>query len=117
MTSSFYGPKKSVYLTPLERKALKESLPPPPPAQVNKAETKIKKAAKGKQAKAAKGKQAKAATTSSIRNYAESNKTVRLSKMNWSRFVQEDDHKLRERNWCHYIFSRRISVKKKETKK
>lgn len=109
MTSSFYGPKKSVYLTPLERKALKESLPPPPPAQVNKAETKIKKAVKGKQAKAA--------TTSSIRNYAESNKTVRLSKMNWSRFVQEDDHKLWERNWCHYIFSRRISVKKKKLKK
>ncbi|XP_051909480.1 N-acetyltransferase ESCO2 [Hippocampus zosterae] len=84
MTSSFYGTKKSVYLTPLERKAVKESLPPPSTRQVKKAETKIKKAAKGKQVKAAKGKQAKAATASSIRNYIESNNTIRLSKMNWS---------------------------------
>lgn len=29
VTSSFYGQKKPIYLTPLERKALKESLPPP----------------------------------------------------------------------------------------
>lgn len=29
--SSFYGRQKSVYLTPLERKAIKESLPAPPP--------------------------------------------------------------------------------------
>ncbi|XP_074541258.1 N-acetyltransferase ESCO2-like [Halichoeres trimaculatus] len=34
VTSSFYGQKKPVYLTPLERKALKESLPPPPPVPV-----------------------------------------------------------------------------------
>ncbi|XP_068564579.1 N-acetyltransferase ESCO2 [Cebidichthys violaceus] len=31
VTSSFYGQKKPVYLTPLERKALKDSLPSPPP--------------------------------------------------------------------------------------
>nr|XP_020495588.1 N-acetyltransferase ESCO2 [Labrus bergylta]XP_029134303.1 N-acetyltransferase ESCO2 [Labrus bergylta] len=31
VTSSFYGKQKSIYLTPLERKAVKESLPPPPP--------------------------------------------------------------------------------------
>nr|XP_040016652.1 N-acetyltransferase ESCO2 [Gasterosteus aculeatus aculeatus] len=31
VTTSFYGLKKPVYLTPLERKALKDSLPPPPP--------------------------------------------------------------------------------------
>ncbi|KAM8832516.1 N-acetyltransferase ESCO2 [Spinachia spinachia] len=31
VTSSFYGLKKPVYLTPLERKALKDSLPSPPP--------------------------------------------------------------------------------------
>ncbi|XP_061756914.1 N-acetyltransferase ESCO2 isoform X2 [Nerophis ophidion] len=41
VTSSFYGAKKTVYLTPLERKAVKESLPslpaaPSPPAQVKK---------------------------------------------------------------------------------
>ncbi|XP_076612555.1 N-acetyltransferase ESCO2 [Chaetodon auriga] len=29
--SSFYGRQKSIYLTPLERKAIKESLPAPPP--------------------------------------------------------------------------------------
>ncbi|XP_041661210.1 N-acetyltransferase ESCO2 [Cheilinus undulatus] len=31
VTSSFYSKQKSVYLTPLERKAIKESLPSPPP--------------------------------------------------------------------------------------
>ncbi|XP_061900879.1 N-acetyltransferase ESCO2 isoform X1 [Entelurus aequoreus] len=41
VTSSFYGAKKTVYLTPLERKAVKESLPSPPaapspPAQAKK---------------------------------------------------------------------------------
>ncbi|KAI3364106.1 hypothetical protein L3Q82_010933, partial [Scortum barcoo] len=31
VTSSFYGKQKPAYLTPLERKAIKESLPSPPP--------------------------------------------------------------------------------------
>lgn len=31
VTSSFYGKKKPIYLTPLERKAIKESMPSPPP--------------------------------------------------------------------------------------
>lgn len=47
VTSSFYGKQKTIYLTPLERKKLKEALPPssfslPPPQakQVNKKKTK-----------------------------------------------------------------------------
>ncbi|XP_077409670.1 N-acetyltransferase ESCO2 [Vanacampus margaritifer] len=83
MTSSFYGTRKSVYLTPLERKAVKESLPPPPPlllsspGQAKKVEKKNKVPAKGKRVKAAAG--------SSIRIYADTAiKAIRLSKRNWS---------------------------------
>ncbi|XP_043962148.1 N-acetyltransferase ESCO2 isoform X2 [Gambusia affinis] len=52
MTSSFYGKQKGVYLTPLERKAVKESLPSrlsalsSPPQSAKKTDKKIKKAAK-----------------------------------------------------------------------
>ncbi|XP_032442018.1 N-acetyltransferase ESCO2 isoform X2 [Xiphophorus hellerii] len=52
VTSSFYGKQKSVYLTPLERKAVKESLPsrlsalPSPPQAAKKTDEKMKKAAK-----------------------------------------------------------------------
>ncbi|XP_030577539.1 N-acetyltransferase ESCO2 isoform X2 [Archocentrus centrarchus] len=54
VTSSFYGKQKPVYLTPLERKALKESLPcppapaalPSPPAMTKKPEKKTKKSIK-----------------------------------------------------------------------
>ncbi|XP_077366678.1 N-acetyltransferase ESCO2 [Festucalex cinctus] len=94
MTRSFYGPKKSVYLTPLERKAVKESLPPPPPlsspGQAKKVEKKNKVPAKGK---AAKGKRVKATSAgSSIRNYADAaTKTVRLSKINWSSNANEKE--------------------------
>ncbi|XP_061126467.1 N-acetyltransferase ESCO2 [Syngnathus typhle] len=80
MTSSFYGPKKGVYLTPLERKAVKESLPvppPPPPSQGNKMEKKNKKVTKGKQVKVV-------TVRSSSRSYSGKPKTIKLSKMNGS---------------------------------
>lgn len=53
VTSSFYGKQKTLYLTPLERKALKESLPSPPsalpspPSLAKKPEKKTKKKVKG----------------------------------------------------------------------
>ncbi|XP_049613538.1 N-acetyltransferase ESCO2 [Syngnathus scovelli] len=75
MTSSFYGPKKSVYLTPLERKAVKESLPVPPPSQGNKMEKKNKKVTKGKQVKV---------VTVRSSSYSEKPKTIKLSTMNGS---------------------------------
>ncbi|XP_061668239.1 N-acetyltransferase ESCO2 [Syngnathoides biaculeatus] len=84
-TSSFYGPKKSVYLTPLERKAAKESLPPPPPLPPGKA-----KSAERKNEKVAKRKQAKgAAAGSKIRRNAGAAKTVNLPKLNSSRNAQD----------------------------
>uniref|UniRef100_A0A3P9PRS1 Establishment of sister chromatid cohesion N-acetyltransferase 2 n=1 Tax=Poecilia reticulata TaxID=8081 RepID=A0A3P9PRS1_POERE len=52
VTSSFYGKQKSVYLTPLERKAVKESLPSrlsalaSPPQSAKKTDKKMKKTAK-----------------------------------------------------------------------
>ncbi|KAM9840292.1 N-acetyltransferase ESCO2 [Aulostomus maculatus] len=47
VTSSFYGKQKPVYLTPLERKAIKESLPSPPPSQEQNPEKKNMKNVKG----------------------------------------------------------------------
>ncbi|KAK5612415.1 hypothetical protein CRENBAI_007042 [Crenichthys baileyi] len=52
VTSSFYGKQRTIYLTPLERKAIKESLPslppaiPPPPPLAKKTEKKMKKVVK-----------------------------------------------------------------------
>uniref|UniRef100_A0A673B398 Uncharacterized protein n=1 Tax=Sphaeramia orbicularis TaxID=375764 RepID=A0A673B398_9TELE len=50
-SSSFYGKQKSIYLTPLERKRIKESLPspplPPPPSLQTKKPDKKKKNVKG----------------------------------------------------------------------
>lgn len=52
VTSSFYGKQKTIYLTPLERKAIKESLPslppliPSPPPSVKKPKKKTKKTVK-----------------------------------------------------------------------
>nr|XP_057934056.1 N-acetyltransferase ESCO2 [Doryrhamphus excisus] len=79
VTSSFYGAKKTGYLTPLERKAVKEWLPFPPPAQVQKPVRKSnKKGVRG-------GKQTKiAAGTMAIKSYAASTKTIKLSKLNRS---------------------------------
>lgn len=89
-SSSFYGKQKSIYLTPLERKAIKESLPSPPlpspPSQTKKPEKKNKKTVKGG------NKLRKVSAGSSnegrmgIKAYATSARTIKLSKLN-SRFV------------------------------
>ncbi|KAM4632887.1 N-acetyltransferase ESCO2 [Polymixia lowei] len=53
VTDSFYGKRKALYLTPLERKILRESRPPPPlplplpPSQARQAEEKKKKKGRG----------------------------------------------------------------------
>ncbi|XP_057679070.1 N-acetyltransferase ESCO2 [Corythoichthys intestinalis] len=80
-TSSFYGPKKSAYLTPLERKAVKESLPsrPPPTSSPGKAKSVPKETEN-----AAKGKQTKLKASSSITSFTTKTKTIKLSKINWS---------------------------------
>ncbi|XP_040921021.1 N-acetyltransferase ESCO2 [Toxotes jaculatrix] len=86
VTSSFYGKQKPVYLTPLERKAIKESLPSPPPRllssppQAKKPEKKNKKNGKGgnKPRKVSVG--SSNAGKMSIKNYSTSTKTIKLSK-------------------------------------
>lgn len=92
MTSSFYGKQKGVYLTPLERKAVKESLPSrlsalsSPPQSAKKTDKKIKKAAKrgNKPRKSSVGsnKRAKKETRSSQSPV----KTIQLTRCN-TRFV------------------------------
>ncbi|XP_026197262.1 N-acetyltransferase ESCO2 isoform X2 [Anabas testudineus] len=87
-SSSFYGKQKSIYLTPLERKAIKESLPSPPlpspPSQTKKPEKKNKKTVKGG------NKLRKVSAGSSnegrmgIKAYATSARTIKLSKLNSS---------------------------------
>ncbi|KAM9354210.1 N-acetyltransferase ESCO2 [Pholidichthys leucotaenia] len=83
VTSSFYGKQKPTYLTPLERKALKESLPAPPsstPALAKKPEKKTKKKAQGG------SKTRKQPTGSSkgekmgTKNYTTATKAIRLPK-------------------------------------
>ncbi|XP_023120103.1 N-acetyltransferase ESCO2 [Amphiprion ocellaris] len=91
VTSSFYGKQKPIYLTPLERKAIKESLPsrPPPPTSpptplAQKPEKKTKKNIKG-------GNKLRKATTGSSNGgkttvkYTTSTKTIRLSRVNSSK--------------------------------
>lgn len=86
VTSSFYGKQKSIYLTPLERKAIKESLPSPPlpspPSQENKKNKKNGKAGR-KPGKVAAG--SRNAEKMGIR-YTTSARTIKLSKLH-SRFV------------------------------
>ncbi|XP_060947762.1 N-acetyltransferase ESCO2 [Limanda limanda] len=89
VTSSFYGLKKPVYLTPLERKAIKDSRPSPPPlplppSQVKKPVMKNKKKVTG-------GKKPRKVSTgsskvgkTSIKNFSTYTKTIRLSKFNTS---------------------------------
>ncbi|XP_077444062.1 N-acetyltransferase ESCO2-like [Stigmatopora argus] len=70
-TSSFYGPKKSVYLTPLERKAVKESLPSrPPPTKTPIIPKKNNKTTKSKR------------TSSNFLGFTTKTKTIKLSKIN-----------------------------------
>lgn len=92
VTTSFYGLKKPVYLTPLERKALKDSLPPPPPpppvvlpsppSQKKKTHKKsVKGGSKRRKVSAVSSNVWKTALTSNA-----TPKTIKLSKPN-SRFV------------------------------
>lgn len=84
VSNSFYGKQKAVYLTPLERKAIKELLPspplPPPPSQEKK-----KRSVKGgkKLTKAAGG--SRNPGKMGIRGFTTSAKTFKQAKMN-SRF-------------------------------
>lgn len=86
---SFYGKQKPAYLTPLERKAIKESLPspsPPPPLASPPAEGK-KKSGKKKNLKGGR-KSGKMATGSKkteklgIQRFTTTAKTIKLTKMN-----------------------------------
>ncbi|XP_071323509.1 N-acetyltransferase ESCO2 isoform X3 [Trachinotus anak] len=89
VTSSFYGKNKPVYLTPLQRKAIKESLPSPPPppsppSQAKKPEKKDKKNVKGgsKPRKVSAG--SSNGGTMGIKSFVTSTKTIKLSKCNSS---------------------------------
>lgn len=102
VSNSFYGKQKAVYLTPLERKAIKEllpsppPLPPPPPSQEKK-----KRSVKGgkKRAKAGTRKPGKMG----IRCYTTSAKTVKQATAN-SRF----DYLLHLYNTFLYELSSRV---------
>lgn len=94
VTSSFYGKQKPVYLTPLERKAIKESLPappsPPPPLPSPPSQEKKKKMNKknGKGGRKVTAGSRKAEKTG-IQHYTTSVKAIKLSKLN-SRFVYKE---------------------------
>ncbi|KAM7395066.1 hypothetical protein PAMA_006696 [Pampus argenteus] len=93
VTSSFYGKKKPIYLTPLERKVIKESLPPPPPLPLPPSEA--KKPEKKKNKKNAKGgsKPRKVAAgpsnvrKMSLKRYTASTEEIKLPKVNNSTTV------------------------------
>ncbi|XP_056260471.1 N-acetyltransferase ESCO2 [Seriola aureovittata] len=89
VTSSFYGKNKPIYLTPLERKAIKESLPSPPPlpsppSQAKNPERKNKKNLKGgrKPRKVSAG--SSNAGKMVMKSFSTSTKTIKLSKPNSS---------------------------------
>ncbi|XP_029281847.1 N-acetyltransferase ESCO2-like isoform X2 [Cottoperca gobio] len=84
VTSSFYGQKKPFYLTPLDRKAIKEALPSPPrPLPSPPSQDKNKRNVKGgsKPRKAAGSSNARKTGTKSN---SPSTKTIKLSKPNSS---------------------------------
>ncbi|XP_053301261.1 N-acetyltransferase ESCO2 [Pleuronectes platessa] len=87
ITSAFYGKKTPVYLTPLERKAIKDSRPSPPPlplppSLVEKPVMKNKKKVKGgKQPRKVSVGSGKVVKTS-VKNFSTYTKTIRLSKFN-----------------------------------
>uniref|UniRef100_A0A4W6DEI3 Establishment of sister chromatid cohesion N-acetyltransferase 2 n=1 Tax=Lates calcarifer TaxID=8187 RepID=A0A4W6DEI3_LATCA len=100
VTSCFYGKQKPIYLTPLERKAIKESLPPPPPlplqpstSQAKKPQKKNKKNMKGgnKPRKVSAG--LSNAGKMGIESYTTSTKTIKLSKLNSSSAKQAESKK------------------------
>nr|XP_020443242.1 N-acetyltransferase ESCO2 isoform X2 [Monopterus albus] len=88
VTSSFYGKQKSIYLTPLERKAIKESLPSAPlsspPSQAKKPEKKnmrsLKRDQKPRNMSAGSSKRGKLG----IKSCLTSTKTIKLPKHNHS---------------------------------
>ncbi|XP_041814637.1 N-acetyltransferase ESCO2 [Chelmon rostratus] len=85
VTSSFYGRQKSVYLTPLERKAIKECLPPPPPLPSPPPQEKKKKKKNFKGGSV----QRKVAAGSNqgkmrIQSYSTSSRRIRLPKLSRS---------------------------------
>ncbi|CAN9507495.1 unnamed protein product [Ophioblennius macclurei] len=86
-SSSFYSKQKSNYLTPLERKAIKESLPLPPPAPPTVSPTLAKKPQTKKKAKG--GKKPKKAAAGLTKGGKMGNKidltstrTIKLNKLN-----------------------------------
>ncbi|XP_062293451.1 N-acetyltransferase ESCO2 [Scomber scombrus] len=89
---SFYGQKKPIYLTPLERKAIKDSLPspPPPPAPLPLPPSQAKKTEKKKKNVKGGSKPRKTAGGSShagnmgFKGYNTSTKAIKLSKLNSS---------------------------------
>lgn len=86
VSNSFYGKQKAVYLTPLERKAIKELLPSPPPLPpLPPSQEKKKRSVKGgkKRTKAVAG--SRNPGKMGIGCYMTSAKTVKQAKMN-SRF-------------------------------
>ncbi|KAM6905698.1 N-acetyltransferase ESCO2-like [Lycodopsis pacificus] len=88
VTSSFYGQRKPIYLTPLERKALKDSLPSPPPRllpspppqETKKNKRNVKGGSKQKKVAAASSNVGRTGT----RGKATSSKTIKLPKRNSS---------------------------------
>ncbi|XP_068432979.1 N-acetyltransferase ESCO2 [Clinocottus analis] len=85
VTSSFYGQKKAVYLTPLERKAIKDSLPspprlltPPPSQEKKKNKRNVKRGSKQRKVAAASRSVGKTGTI----GRATSSKMIKLSKVN-----------------------------------
>ncbi|XP_056284662.1 N-acetyltransferase ESCO2 isoform X2 [Pseudoliparis swirei] len=85
VTSSFYGQNKPIYLTPLERKAIKDLLPSPPrlppsPPPQEKKKKNVKGGSKKRKVAAA---SRKAGKTGAVGN-ASSSKTIKLSKLNSS---------------------------------
>ncbi|XP_070782283.1 N-acetyltransferase ESCO2 [Enoplosus armatus] len=92
VTSSFYGKQKSGYLTPLERKAIKESLPspplPPPPLLASPPSQEKKKKKKKNVKGGSKTKKVAAGSSNAgkmgFKGYTTSSKAIKLPKVNSS---------------------------------
>ncbi|KAM6992337.1 N-acetyltransferase ESCO2 [Tautogolabrus adspersus] len=81
VTSSFYGKQKSIYLTPLERKAVKESLPSPPPTPPSPPSQEKKKRRKNVKGGSKPRKMAAGSSNAGkkgVKSYATTTKTVKL---------------------------------------